>query len=274
MTLDHRNHYMDGVRSTIAVVVYPLQFLVSFPMTAGNWLSENMVSRETLLEENQKLKSQNTLLKAQMQKYIAIEVENMRLRNLLDASETVGERILAAELLSVDLDPFSHKVQLDKGSNSELYEGQPLIDAEGIYGQVIYVTPMSSTAMLITDPAHALPVSLARSGLRAIAAGTGNMEQLNLLHIPNNADIRIGDKLVTSGLGGVFPPGYPVAEVTSVEPDPSQPYATVTAKPSAALDRSRHVLLVWNRAGEDRPHATPLSEGHVKHVETEKEVAE
>ena len=264
MTLDHRHHYIDGVRSTVAVVLYPIQMLVSFPSSAGNWMSENLVSRETLLSENETLKSQNTLLQAQMQKFIAVEVENMRLRKLLDASETVGERILASELLSVDLDPFSHKVQLDKGSSNDLYEGQPLIDAEGIYGQVIYATPFSSTAMLITDPSHALPVQLVRTGLRAIAAGTGQMDQLNLLHIPNNADIRPGDKLVTSGLGGVFPSGYPVAEVISIEPDPSQPYATVTARPTAALDRSRHVLLVWNRNTDKRAKAEPQSQGHVQ----------
>jgi rod shape-determining protein MreC len=247
MTMDHRNHYLDGLRSAVSIIVYPLQSLVSMPFSAGNWLGENMVSRETLLEQVEGLRTQNTFLQAQLQKIISLELENMRLRRLLGASEKIGERVLAADLFAVDFDPFSHKVLIDKGSHHDAYVGQPLLDANGVYGQTVKVSPMTSVVMLITDPSHAIPVQNSRTGLRSIAAGTGSMETMNLLHIPNNADVKVGDLLVSSGLGGVFPAGYPVAEVTSMQPDPSQPYASVQAHPLAKLDRSREVLLVWKQ---------------------------
>ncbi len=245
MTLDHRQKHLEAIRGAIAVAVYPIQYVVDLPVSAGNWLGENLVSRDQLLEDNTRLRSQHTILKAQLQKMISLELENMRLRKLLDSSYQVGERILVAELLAVDLDPFTRQVMINKGSTNDVYVGQPLLDAEGVFGQVIHVTPFTSTAMLITDPSHALPVQVNRNGLRAIAEGTGNDERLELVHIPNNADIKVDDLLTTSGLGGTFPGGYPVAKVVSVEPDTTQPYASVFAQPLAKLDRSREVLLVW-----------------------------
>jgi len=245
MTVDHRMHYLDSVRTAISVIAYPIQYMVNFPTSASSWLGDNLKSREELLEENEKIRNKNVFLQAQMQKFVSLEIENMRLRRLLDASERLTDRVLTAELLSVDMDPFSHQVMVNKGLRHDVYKGQPILDAEGVYGQVIQVSPISSTVMLLTDPGHALPVQLNRSGMRAIAQGTGSVDKLKLLHVPNNADIKAGDILVTSGLGGVFPSGYPVALVTTVEPDSSQPFATVDAKPLALLDRSREVLLVW-----------------------------
>ena len=245
MTVDHRLHYLDNVRSTISVLIYPIQYLVSFPTSASNWLGDNLMSREELLEENEKIHTKNIFLEAQMQKFVSLEIENMRLRTLLDASKRLTDRVLTAELLSVDLDPFSHQVMINKGMRHEVYKGQPILDAKGVYGQVVQVSPISSTVVLLTDPGHALPVQLNRSGVRAMAKGTGSEDKLNLLHVPNNADINVGDLMVTSGLGGVFPMGYPVALVTKVQPDSSQPFATIEAKPLALIDRSREVLLVW-----------------------------
>ena len=245
MTMDHRMHYLDSVRTAISVVAYPIQYAVSFPTSASSWLGDNIKTREDLLEENEKLVTRNTFLQAQMQKFVSLEIENMRLRTLLDASERLTDRVLTAELLSVDLDPFSHQVMVNKGLRHDVYKGQPILDAEGVYGQVVQVSPLSSTVVLLTDPGHALPVQLNRSGMRAMAQGTGSVSKLNLLHVPNNADIKEGDLMVTSGLGGVFPAGYPVALVTKVESDSSQPFATVEARPLALLDRSREVLLVW-----------------------------
>ena len=252
MTLDHRQSFLSDIRSAISVLIYPIQSLVSLPVSASGWLGENLVSRETLIDENQSFKSQNIFLKAQMQKYISLEIENMRLRKLLQASERINDRVLAAELLSVDLDPFSHSVVVNKGLRHGVYQGQPILDAEGVYGQVIHAMPLTSDIMLITDPAHALPVQLNRTGLRTIASGQGSMDKLELLHIPNNADVQVGDIIVTSGLGGVFPSGYPVAEVTEFTPLVSQPYAKVYARPMAALDRSREVLLVWHESLIDK----------------------
>ncbi len=245
MTADHRMQYLDSVRTFISVFVYPIQYVVSFPSSATNWLSENMTSRETLIEENEKLASKNLFLKVQMQKYVSLEIENMRLRRLLDASERLTDKVLTAELLAVDLDPFSHKVLINKGLRHKTYRGQPILDSEGVYGQVVDVLPITSSVMLITDPGHSLPVNVNRSGLRTIAQGTGSTSKLKLLHIPNNGDIKEGDLLVTSGLGGVFPAGYPVARVTLVKPVSGQAFATVEAEPLANLNESREVLLVW-----------------------------
>jgi len=250
MAVDHRMHYLDNVRAGISIVVYPIQYLVSFPSSATSWLGENLESREELLEDNEKLHSQNAFLQAQMQKYVSLEIENMRLRRLLDASERLTDRVLTAELMAVDLDPFSHKVLVNKGLRHEVYKGQPILDAAGVYGQVVQVNPIVSSVMLLTDPGHALPVQVNRNGLRTIAGGTGSTSELNLLHVPNNADIKVGDTLVTSGLGGVFPSGYPVATVIVVEPDPSQPFAVVKATPQADLESSREVLLVWKEISE------------------------
>jgi rod shape-determining protein MreC len=262
MAVDHRMHYLDNVRAAISVVAYPIQYLVSFPTSASSWLGDNLKSREDLLKENEKLHSKNMFLQAQMQKFVSLEIENMRLRHLLDASERLTDRVLTAELLSVDLDPFSHQVMINKGLRHDVYKGQPILDAEGVYGQVVQVSPLSSTVVLLTDPGHSLPVESSRNGMRAIAQGTGSVNKLNLLHVPNNADIKEGDLLVTSGLGGVFPAGYPVASVTIVEPDSSKPFARVEAKPLALLDRSREVLLVWreNIAEKVRKENAPDAE--------------
>jgi len=250
MTIDHRLHYLDNVRAVISIIVYPIQYIVSFPSSATSWMGENLRSRENLLADNEKLDTQNAFLQAQMQKYVSLEIENMRLRRLLDASERLTDRVLTAELLAVDLDPFSHKVLVNKGLRHDVYKGQPILDASGVYGQVVQVNPFVSSVMLLTDPGHALPVQVNRNGLRTIAGGTGSTSVLNLLHIPNNADIKQGDILVTSGLGGVFPAGYPVAKVSVVEPDPSQPFAVVKAEPLANLESSREVLLVWKEKSE------------------------
>jgi rod shape-determining protein MreC len=143
------------------------------------------------------------------------------------------------------MDPYRHQIQINKGSLDRLYEGQPLLDSQGVMGQLIDVGPFTARAMLITDPSHAIPVQVNRNGLRTIALGTGSIDRLDLPHIPNNADIRVGDLLVTSGLGGRFPPGYPVADVTAVEQDPGDTFSHISARPRAALDSSREVLLVW-----------------------------
>lgn len=264
MTTDHRfGHHLDTVRATLLVVVYPLQYLVNVPRASADWAAEQLTTRQQLQQDNRELRTQNQLLKAQLQRFVAVEAENMRLRQLLQSSGRAGERVLVAELLAADMDPFLHRLVLNKGSRHDTYPGQPMIDADGVMGQLVHVGPISSTAMLITDPNHALPVEVLRNGLRAVAAGTGAPGILELLHIPNNADIEVGDLLLTSGLDGVFPTGYPAARVSSVDKAPGQPFARVSATPTAHLDRSREVLLVWPaRRLEPAPHEaapTPAS---------------
>jgi rod shape-determining protein MreC len=245
MVVDHRQHHMEAIRSAISVVIYPIQYLVNLPVAVGHWMGESVSSREQLLEENERLRMQQLLFKAQLQKLAALRIENVRLRELLQSSKKVGENVLIAELLAIDLDPFSRQIVVNKGSNDSVYMGQPVLDAEGIMGQIVHVGPFSATVMLITDPNHAIPVHVNRNGLRAIALGTGAPDVLEIPYLPNSADIQKGDLLTSSGLGGRFPADYPVARITKVEINPTQPYATVTAEPIALLERSREVLLVW-----------------------------
>ena len=247
MTMDHRTSYVNTLRSGIAVLVYPLQYIVNFPANVGDWASESFATRRTLQEENATLRTQNRILTAQLQRLNFLETENVHLRNLLESSRRMGDRILIAELLSVDMDPYRHQVIINKGSLSgdDIYPGQPFIDARGIMGRLVHVSPFTSTALLITDPGHSIPVQVNRNGLRAIAKGTGSLAHLEIPYLPNNADIKVGDLLVSSGLGCVFPVGYPVAVVEKINIDPSLPFAEVLAHPTAELDRSREILLVW-----------------------------
>lgn len=246
MTVDHRQHHLDSVRGALSILVYPLRLIVDLPGSTAIWFRESLATRRDLQEENAGLRTQQLVLNAELQKLESLEAENMRLRALLDSSFQVGKRpMLIASLLSVDMDPYRHQVQINKGALDRLFDGQPLLDSQGIMGQLVQVGPFTSTAMLITDPSHAIPVQVNRTGLRTIALGTGAIDRLELPHIPNNADIRAGDLLVSSGLGGRFPQGYPVAEVIEVEQDPGQAFSSVGARPRALLDRSRDVLLVW-----------------------------
>lgn len=245
MVADHRYHHLETLRSNLTIIVDPLRNIVNMPYIVGNWISETFSTRKALFDQNDSLKSENLLLRAQLQRLAALQSENRRLRKLMQSSSKVGERLLIAELLQVNLEPFTRQIVINKGTSNDVYNGQPLLDADGVVGQIIHASRFSSTALLITDPSHALPVQVNRNGLRAVAIGSQIPNQLHLVHVPNNADIKIGDLLVTSGLGGRFPPGYPVASVTQLLTDPSEPFADVIAEPSAKLQRSREVLLVW-----------------------------
>ncbi|MET0067548.1 MAG: rod shape-determining protein MreC [Candidatus Thiodiazotropha sp.] len=245
MVLDHRYNHLESLRATLSVLLYPIQYLASVPVLLSESASDALVSRSQLEEQRDQLHEENVLLRARLQKYESLEAENMRLRGLLDSSFKVGDRVLIAELVSVEQDPFRQEVLINKGSTSGLFEGQPVLDANAVVGQVTHINPFTANVLLITDAAHAMPVQVNRNGLRTIALGTGLINRLELPHLPNNADIQVGDLLVTSGLGGAFPPGYPVAEVIEVRRIPGQPFASVIAQTTAHLDRIREVLLVW-----------------------------
>jgi len=245
MVMDHKYRSLESVRAGLSVAIYPIQLLVEVPETVSEWFSESLATRRHLQEENDSLHTQIFMQKAQMQKLAALEAENIRLRELLDSSFEVGEKVIIAELLSVNLDPYKHQIVINKGQLDNIYPGQPLLDAEGVMGQIVHAGPYTSTAVLITDTAHAIPVQVNRNGLRSIALGSGTINRLDLPYIPNSADIQPGDLLITSGLGGRFPPGYPVAVVSAVQHDPGRTFSQVVATPLAHLDRSREVLLVW-----------------------------
>lgn len=246
MVLDHRSAWIEPLRSSLSVLTYPVYLLADAPNQAGTWLGEVTSDELSLLDEKTRLEKERTLLLAKLQKFEALEAENLRLRNLLDSSFKVGERVLIAELSSVELDPYRQQVVISKGTRSGVFMGQPVLDAQAVMGQVINTSPLHSTVLLITDASHALPVQVLRNGLRTVAVGTGEVNRLSLPFLAHNADIQPGDTLVTSGLGGIFPPGYPVAKVSDITRQPGQHFSTINAEPLAHLDRSREVLLVWD----------------------------
>ncbi|MCU7906232.1 MAG: rod shape-determining protein MreC [Candidatus Thiodiazotropha sp. (ex Epidulcina cf. delphinae)] len=253
MVLDHRRNHLEYLRSTLAVLLYPVQYLAGLPVLLSETAGHAVTSRKQLWSERDRLHEENLRLRARLQKFAALEAENMRLRGLLDSSFKVGDRVLIAELIAVEQDPFRQQVLINKGKTSGVFEGQPVLDANAVVGQVTHINPFSASVLLITDAAHALQVQVNRNGLRTIALGTGLINRLELPHLPNNAAIQVGDLLVTSGLGGGFPPGYPVAEVIEVRREPGQPFASVIAQTIAHLDRIREVLLVWTMDPDNRP---------------------
>lgn len=259
MTADHRSARLEPLRAGLALLISPLQYLVNLPFAAGAWLGDSFTSRNSLLRDNDRLQKEHLALMAHMQKYEALEVENQRLRELLQSSVRVEGRTSVAEIIAVDLDPFKRQIVLNKGTRDGVSVGQPLLDARGILGQVIHAAPYTSSALLITDPTHALPVQVLRNGLRSIAFGGGSSNRLDLPYLANNADIQVGDLLVSSGMGGSFPPDYPVGKVVSVKLDPNEPFAKVSAEPSADMERNREVLLFWSGPGMDASGSAPVS---------------
>jgi rod shape-determining protein MreC len=260
MILDHRYNHLESLRSGLSVLLFPVQYLAALPMLLSESASDAISSRSELESERDRLHAENLQLRARQQKFEALEAENMRLRGLLDSSFKVGDRVLIAELVAVEQDPFRQQVLINKGETSGLFVGQPVVDANAVVGQVTHITPFSASVLLITDATHALPVQVHRNGLRTIALGTGLINRLELPHLPNNADIKVGDLLTTSGLGGSFPPGYPVAEVIEVRHEPGQPFASVYAQTTAHLDRIREVLLVWTLDPETTTTPIPIEE--------------
>ena len=262
MTVDHRYHALDGARDVLATAIYPLHYLARLPTNLRGWLSENLAGRAALLDENTRLRERQIFLNAQLQKLTTLEAENRRLRSLLESAVNTPERVLIAELLAVDFNPYRHHILLNRGRQHGIYVGQPVLDQHGIIGQIIRADPYTSTAILITDPNHALPIQINRTGARTLALGTGNFQELELPHIPNNEDVKVGDLLVTSGMGGRFPRGYPVGTITQVEFDPGSPFAHIVAQPVAQLDRIREVMLLENEPRATEP-ATPAVVGTV-----------
>lgn len=244
MTVDHRENHLDAVREALMVAVYPLQWFVDAPFRAAAWTGEVFSTHETMLDENRALREAALFNAERLQRLQSLEAENRRLRELLGSAEQIQYQVVVTALMSVDLDPYRHQVILDRGTREGVYRGQALIDAHGVMGQVTQAGPTSSFAVLITDPSHALPVEINRNGLRTIARGTGALDRLELPYLPNNADVEVGDLLVTSGLGGSFPAGYPVGVVMRVERRPGEHFADVSANPTALLNHSREVLLV------------------------------
>jgi len=244
MVLDHSNQHLTSVRKTLSVLLRPVEILVSAPFDISRSMSESMQTREELTEANRRLNQEALVQNARLQRMAALEAENARLRALLDSTNKVGDSILIAEIVSVDMNPYRNMIVVNKGGQDGVFVGQPLIDADGIVGQITRDRVFTAEAMLVTDVDHALPVELARNRLRTIAVGTGELDGLSLPFLPSNADVREGDLLISSGLGGIFPPGYPVGTVRRVVGITGQPFLEIDAEPAAALNRIREVLLL------------------------------
>jgi rod shape-determining protein MreC len=245
---EHRSSKIDGFRSALSFFVDPLKYLVDLPTVlvekTGNFIS----SYKALKMENEKLREEYLINQTKMLKFSALENENIRLRALLENSFKLGEQVLVAELLSVNIVPYEHLVVVNKGTRFGVHPQQPVLDSNGVVGQVFRALPFSSEIMLITDPNHAIPVQVNRNGLLTIAVGSGQLNRLLLPFLPSNADIRPGDLLITSGLGGTFPQGYPVAVVDEFTSQPSKAFSNITATPKALLDRNRELMIVWSKS--------------------------
>ncbi|WP_229636136.1 rod shape-determining protein MreC [Pseudomonas syringae] len=254
MVVDARFTVLKPVRSQMSLVLMQSYWIVDLPQRLYQGVASQFGSRTELIAENEKLKTEALLLQGRLQKLAALTEQNVRLRELLNSSALVNEKVEVAELIGMDPNPFTHRIIINKGERDGVVLGQPVLDARGLMGQVVELMPYTSRVLLLTDTTHSIPVQVNRNGLRAIASGTGNPERLELRHVADTADIKEGDLLVSSGLGQRFPAGYPVATVKEVVHDSGQPFAIVRAVPTAALNRSRYLLLVFSdgRSPEER----------------------
>ncbi|NWB25979.1 rod shape-determining protein MreC [Pseudomonas gingeri] len=254
MVVDARFTLLKPVRSQMSLVLMQSYWITDLPQRLWQGVASQFGSRTELVAENEKLQTENLLLQGRLQKLAALTEQNVRLRELLNSSALVNEKVEVAELIGMDPNPFTHRIIINKGERDGVVLGQPVLDARGLMGQVVELMPYTSRVLLLTDTTHSIPVQVNRNGLRAIASGTGNPERLELRHVADTADIKEGDLLVSSGLGQRFPAGYPVATVKEVIHDSGQPFAIVRAVPTAALNRSRYLLLVFSdgRTPEER----------------------
>ncbi len=257
MVLDQRFDWLERAHSVMQAATYPVQLAVSSPVAGWHWVQKSFASRNALEAENQRLRTRLRDLELRSMRYDALSRENAALIGLRSSLPPVAQRWLPADIVNIQLDSLRQRVLIDRGSVNGVTASQAVLDDGGVVGQTIHVGPWSAEVILITDPEHALPVQVERTSYRTIAVGSGDSTSLALPYLPANADIRVGDILVTSGLGGVFPPGYPVARITEVHKDAVQPLAHVRAVPFAHLDTDTEVMLIWFR--HDSP-AAPLKE--------------
>lgn len=253
MFFDHRLQTMQPVRSFLSTATAPVQYLAVLPEEIMDRLVYLATTRSALREDNQRLRDELLGLQMAVQRLNFLENENARLRQLLGSEVRAASRRMAAEVVSVATDPFSHQVVINKGYQNGVYEGQPVLDNRGIVGQVISVARNTARVLLISDQRHAISLRAERNDIRVIAQGTGSLTQLELSFIPHSTDLKEGDVLVSSGLGGVFPEGYPVAEIRVINRDERLPYAQVLVTPFAQLDRVRTLLLLWPADAQEQP---------------------
>jgi rod shape-determining protein MreC len=243
--VDKRYQNLAQIRRWLSVVVYPVQVAVASPFEGWDWFRESVTTRDALRADKARLESELRLAQFRLQRFAALEAESERLRALRESTAEVTDRFVVGKIMDVDLDAFRERVLVDKGAHDGIYVGQAVLDSGGVFGQVARVGQLTSEVILVSDAAHAIPVQINRNGLRTIAVGTGDTSRLKLPYLPTSADVVAGDLVLTSGLGGGFPAGYPVGTIAEVKRDPAQSLADVDVKPAAALDRSRELMFVW-----------------------------
>ncbi len=245
IVFDKRYDRLGQIRRFLSLVAYPLEVAVASPFEGWDWFRESVNTRDALRADKARLEAELRLANFRLQRYAALEAESQRLRALRDNTVDVANRFVIGNIMNLDLDAFRERVLVDKGARDGVFVGQAVLDAGGVFGQVARVGQLTSEVILVSDAAHAIPVQINRNGLRTIAVGTGDMTRLKLPYLSTSADVVAGDLLVTSGLGGGFPAGYPVGTIAEVKRDSSQSLADVDVRPAAALDRSREVMFVW-----------------------------
>ncbi|MFT5137504.1 MAG: rod shape-determining protein MreC [Arenicella sp.] len=242
--IDANTKWLLGPRNALAVVISPIQYLASAPTRIGRMFASVLSAEPDIKIAYENLRNEYFQLKAETLLLRTLQSENEGLRSLLDASQRLKENITLAELINVSIDRNNHTILIGRGLRHGIYVGQAVIDDQGVIGQVTDVMPFNSSVLLITDPGHALPVQVQRTGLRAVVYGTGSVSELRVPFLNQNSDIQVGDVLISSGLGGRFPNGYPVARVQKVKVIQEENFLDVAAHPIAKLDRSNHVLLL------------------------------
>lgn len=250
LVTDNQTAWLEKPRLVLSWLKPLIEFPAFAPDQFSEWLDENLKSRQTLLNENSRLRDQALTMQRRIQRFASLTAENIRLKELLGSASALSDSVLVAEIIGVDPDPFSHKVVLNQGAQDGAFVGMPIVDARGLMGQIVFVSEFSSRGLLVTDLRHGLSVEVVRNGVRAIALGTGSLDEIRLSHLANTTDIEVDDIVVSSGLGGRFPQGYPVGVVRSVERQSGRQFAEVIIKPLADLDRSRHVLLVFKEGAQ------------------------
>lgn len=246
ITFDHRSAGFHRFRDQIAVVVTPVQYVVSAPIRLAHWLGSGVTAQKQLLKENDRLRANNLLLQAKLHSLLSLKNENLQLRELLQSSSQIAaKRVIIAQILAVNLEAALSQLVIDRGKNAHVYVGQPVLDAYGVMGQVIDVGPLTSKVLLVTDQRSAVPVQDVRNGIRAIAVGVGESDALALINVPDTTQIQVGDLFLTSGMGTRYPVGYPVGVVANIAKIPGRRFATITLVPSAHVDQTQQVLLAW-----------------------------
>ena len=235
----------SAIRSVLSTLTAPIQYSIDGPVEISKAVSASFVSKKKIIKENEQLRDSQFLLQEQVQRLKFLEQENLQLRNLLNSSKQFHVKTLAAQLLSIATSDFNQQAIIDKGRHNDLYVGQPVLDAYGVLGQVVTIGLTTSKVMLLTDSRSAVPAVIVRNNLQVIVAGAGEADTLRLVNIPETSDIQIGDFLVSSSLGQRFPEGRPIGIVNSIKRVPGERFMSITVSPSAHIDRSHHVLLIW-----------------------------